>query len=73
MLKGGALVAKTSLNAENYVDGAPCRTMLIMFSKHISPPHDHTTLSSKLRLAVPNLLQEIDHGMELMTTPIQVG
>ena len=23
MLKGGALVAKTSLNAENYVDGAP--------------------------------------------------
>ena len=56
MLKGGALVVKTSLNAENYVDGAPCRTMLSMFSKHVSPPHDHTTLSRKLRLAVPNLL-----------------
>ena len=28
-LKGGALVAKTSLNAENYVHGAPCHTMLL--------------------------------------------
>ena len=72
-LKGGAFIAKTSLNAENYVDGAPCHTVLTMLSGHVSPPHDHTTLSSKLRLAVPNLLQEIDHGMELMTTPIQGG
>ena len=55
-LKGGALIATISLNAENYVDGAPCRTMLSMFSKHVSPPHDHTTLSRKLRIAVPNLL-----------------
>ena len=34
-LKGGALIAKTSLNAENYVDGALCRTMLTMFSRHV--------------------------------------
>jgi hypothetical protein len=27
-LKGGALLVKTSLNAESYVDAAPCRTML---------------------------------------------
>jgi hypothetical protein len=32
-LKGGALLAKTSLNVENYIDAAPCRTMLC---KHIS-------------------------------------
>ena len=50
MLKGGALVAKTSLNAENYVDGAPCRTMLTLFSRHVSPPHDHTILSGKFPL-----------------------
>jgi hypothetical protein len=27
-LKGGVLLAKTSFNAENYVDAAPCHTML---------------------------------------------
>ena len=72
-LKGGALIDKTSLNAENYVDGALCRTMLTMFSRHVWPPHDHTTLSSKLRRAVPNILQEFDGGMESRTTPIQGG
>ena len=61
-LNGGALIAITSLNAEHYVDGAPCRTMLTIFSRHVSPPHDHTTLSSKLLLAVPNLLQRLIVG-----------
>jgi hypothetical protein len=32
-LKGGALLPKIYLNAENYVDAAPCRTMLC---KHVS-------------------------------------
>jgi hypothetical protein len=32
-MTGGALLAKTSLNAENFVDGAPCHTMLC---RHIS-------------------------------------
>ena len=72
-LKGGALIAKTSLNAENYDDGAPCRTMLTMFSRHFSPSHDHTTLSRKLCLVVPNILQEFDGGMESRTSPIQEG
>jgi len=62
-----------NLCAENYVDGAPCHTMLTMFSRHVSPPHDHTTLSRKLRLAVPNILQEFDGGMESRTTPNQEG
>ena len=72
-LKGGALIAKTSLNAENYVDGAPCRTMLTMFSRHVSPSHDHTTMSSNLCPANTNLLWEFDGGMESRTTPIQEG
>jgi hypothetical protein len=38
-LKVGALLAKTSLSAENYVDAAPCRTMLC---KHVSFLHDLT-------------------------------
>jgi hypothetical protein len=44
-----------------------------MFSRHVSPPHDHTTLSSKLHRAVPNILQEFDGGMESRTTPNQEG
>jgi hypothetical protein len=69
-LKGGALLANTSLNAENYVDAAPCRTMLC---KHILFSHDPTPMSSKLRAAVTNLLQEFYGGMESMMTPIQEG
>jgi hypothetical protein len=67
-LKGGALVAKTSLNAENYVDAAPCRTILC---KHVLFSHDPTPISRKLRAAVTNLLQESDGGIESRTTPIQ--
>ena len=70
-LKGCALIAITSLNVEHYVDGAPCRTMLTIFSRRVSPPHDYTTLSSKLHRAVPNILREFDGGMESMTTSIQ--
>ena len=53
MLKGGALVAKTSLNAENYVHNAPCHTMLcrcVLFS------HDHNPMSSNLCPSVTNIL-----------------
>ena len=52
-LKGGALVAKTSLNAENYVQSAPCHTMLcrcVLFS------HDHNPMSSNLCPSVTNIL-----------------
>jgi hypothetical protein len=49
---GGALLAKISLNAENFVDGAPCRTILC---RHISFSHDPTPISSKLRAAITNL------------------
>jgi hypothetical protein len=44
MVTGGALLAKTSLNAENFVDGAPCRTMLC---RHISFSHDPPPMSSR--------------------------
>jgi hypothetical protein len=33
--------------------------------------HDSTSISSKLRAVVTNLLQEFDGGMESKTTPIQ--
>jgi hypothetical protein len=56
-MTGGALLAKTSLNAENFVDGS----------------HDPTPMTSKLSAAVTNLLQEFDGGMESRTTPIQEG
>jgi hypothetical protein len=69
-LKGGALLARTSLNAENYVDTAPCHTMLC---KHVSFSHDPTPMSSKLRAVVTNLLQEFDGGMESRMTLIQEG
>ena len=72
-MKGGALIAKTSLNAENYVDSASCRTMLTMFSTHVSHSHNQATLSSNLCPAVTNLLQEIDARMESRTTQIQEG
>ena len=72
-MKGSFLIAKTSLNAENYVDSASCRTMLTMFSRHVSPSHDHATLSSNLCPTVTNLLQEFDGGMESRMTPIQEG
>ena len=72
-MKGGALIAKTSLNAENYVDGAPCRTMLTMFCRPVSPSRDHNTMSCNLCLAVTNLLLEFDGGMEWRMTPIQEG
>jgi hypothetical protein len=69
-LKGGALLAKTSLNAENYIDAAPCRTILC---KYVSFLHDPTPMFRKMRAAVTNLLQEFDGGMESRTTPIQEG
>jgi hypothetical protein len=69
-MTGGALLANTSLNAENFVDGAPCRTMLC---RHISFSHDPTHMSSKLLAAVTNLLQEFDGGMESRMTPIYEG
>jgi hypothetical protein len=69
-LKGDALLAKTSLNAENYINAAPCRTMLC---KYVSFSHDPTPMFSKLCAAVTNLLQEFDGGMESRTTPIQEG
>jgi hypothetical protein len=69
-LKGGALLAKKSLSAENYVDAAPCRTMLC---KHVLFSPDPTPMSSKLHPSVTNLLQEFDSGMESRTTPIQEG
>ena len=72
-LKGSFLIAKTSLNAENYVDGAPCRTMLTMFCRPVSPSRDHNTMSCNLCLAVTNLLLEFDGGMEWRMTPIQEG
>jgi hypothetical protein len=52
-LKEGSLLAKTSLSAENYVDAAPCSTILC---KHISFSHDPTPMSSKFYAAVTNLL-----------------
>jgi hypothetical protein len=69
-LKGGAFLAKISLNAENFVDGAPCRTMLC---RHISFSHDDNPMSCNLCPSVTNILQEIDGGMESRTTPIQEG
>ena len=51
-LKGSALVAQTSLNVENYVDAAPCHTMLC---RHVLLSHVPTLMSSKVRLVVPNL------------------
>jgi hypothetical protein len=48
-LKGGALLAKTSFNAENYIDAAPCHTMLC---KHVLFSHDPTPISSKLLVAM---------------------
>jgi hypothetical protein len=67
-LKGGALIAKTSLNAENYVDATPYHTMLC---RHVSFSHDHNPMSSNLHPAVTNLLQEFDGGMESRTTLIE--
>jgi hypothetical protein len=64
-LKGDALLAKTSLNAENYVDATPCRTMLC---RHVLLSHDPTTMSSKLHT---NLSDEFDGGMASRMTPIQ--
>jgi hypothetical protein len=64
-LKGGALLAKTSLSAENYVDTAPCFANMF---------HFHMILClclAKLRVAVTNLLQKFDGGMESRMTPIQ--
>jgi hypothetical protein len=58
-LKGGALIAKTSLNAENYVDAVPYNSMLC---RHVSFSHDHNPISSNLRPDVTNLLQEFDGG-----------
>jgi hypothetical protein len=52
-LKGRALIAKTSMNAENYIDAAPYRTMLC---RHVSFSHDHNPMSSNLCLAITNLL-----------------
>jgi hypothetical protein len=69
-LKGDALIAKTSLNAENYIDATPCHTMLC---RHVSFSHDHNPMSSNLCPVVTNLLQEFDGGMESRTTPIKEG
>jgi hypothetical protein len=69
-LKGGALLAKKSHNAKIFIDAAPCRTMLC---KHVSFSHDPTPMSSKLRSAITNLLQEFDGGIESRMTPIQEG
>jgi hypothetical protein len=68
-LKGGASIATTSLNAENYIDDAPCRAMLCrhisfsyapchtMLCRHVLFSHDHNPMSSNLRPVVTNLLQ----------------
>jgi hypothetical protein len=69
-LKEGALLAKTSLNAENYVDAGPCRTKPC---KHVLFSNDSTPMSSKLCVDITNLLQEFDGRMESRTTPIQEG
>jgi hypothetical protein len=52
-LKGGALIAKTSLNAENYIDAALCPTMLC---RHVSFSHDHNPIYSNLHPAFTNSL-----------------
>jgi hypothetical protein len=69
-LTGGALLAKTSLNAKNYIDATPCHTMLC---KHISFSYDPTPMSSKLHAAVTKLLPKFDGGMDSRTTPTQEG
>jgi hypothetical protein len=57
------VLAKISLNAENYVDAAPCCTMLC---RHVSFSHDHNPTSSNLSPAVTNFLHEFDGGLESM-------
>jgi len=65
----GVYIATTSAAAElcdNH--DAPCYTMLCRYETFPNAP-----MSCTMHHAVPNLLQEIDNGMELRTTLIQEG